>query len=195
MAQDKWGRLSSFDLLPEEATPDIVWANDAIKARRMPQIKILDELNRRLADRGIGPISKSAFNRKVLSAMANGAALLRVREMASVLGEKMDEFPDGDVGLLLNEMGKAILYDVMSHAQLTDKISMGLVVNSAIALEKFANARKHDTATRDKNFKSFTARANAAVDRAGAERGLSTATIEDIKAQILGVAKEARAHA
>ena len=54
--QDGRGRLSSIELLPDEAEPDIVWANEQLRERTMPANAILTEFNKRLADRGIGSI-------------------------------------------------------------------------------------------------------------------------------------------
>jgi len=187
MAKARRGRLSSIDLLPEEAEPDIAWAFEEIKARRMPQTAILAELNKRLADRGLGGLSKSAFNRKVLWLIGHGEAILRAREIAGVLAEKLDEVPEGDVGLLLNELVKSIVFDILSDAQVNDKVSMNMAVNAAVALDKLENARRLSVGTRDKITKQFRAKAVEAVEAVGQARGLSGDAIDKIKAQILGL--------
>lgn len=189
MAKPRRGRLSSLDLLPEEAESDIRWAYDEIKARRQPQTTILEELNRRLADRGIKvTISRSAFGRKSLWLIGHGDAILRAREIASVLAEKLDEVPEGDVGLLLNELVKSIVFDILSNAQLTDDgVSMNMAVNAAMALDKLENARRLSVGTRDKIAKTFAEKAAAAVEKAGAAKGLTKETIADLKTKILGV--------
>ena len=66
------GRLSSIDLLPEEAEEDVVWALEQLRARNLPQTVILAEFNERLADKGIEAISKSSWSRY--------AVLKRIRE-------------------------------------------------------------------------------------------------------------------
>lgn len=187
MAKPRRGRLSSIDLLPEEAESDIAWAFEEIKARKMPQLQILGELNKRLADRGLRGISKSAFNRKVLWLVGHGEAILRAREIAGVLAEKLDQAPEGDVGLLLNELVKSIVFDILSNAQLTDSVSMNMAVNAATALDKLENARRISVGTRDKIAKTFAERAAAAVEQAGAAKGLTPETVETLKAKILGI--------
>jgi hypothetical protein len=187
MAKAHRGRLSSIDLLPEEAEPDIAWAFEEIKARRHPQLQILAELNKRLADRGIKGLSKSAFNRKVLWLIGHGEAILRAREIAAVLAEKLEEVPEGDVGLLLNELVKSIVFDILSNAQITDSVSMNMAVNAAVALDKLENARRLSVGTRDKIAKTFATKAAEAVEKAGAERGLTPETIEAFKTKILGI--------
>ena len=57
------GRLSSIDLLPDEATPDVIWALEQLRERKLPQNAILAEFNLRLADKGLEPVSKSAWSR------------------------------------------------------------------------------------------------------------------------------------
>lgn len=57
------GQLSTIDMLPEEADEDIAWVNQELRETKRLQVDILEEFNSRLADRGIGPVSKSAFSR------------------------------------------------------------------------------------------------------------------------------------
>ncbi|WP_186390238.1 phage protein Gp27 family protein, partial [Stappia sp. TSB10P1A] len=57
------GRLSSMEMLPEEADADLAWVNTELREGKRPQTIILAEFNARLADRGIGGISKGAFSR------------------------------------------------------------------------------------------------------------------------------------
>lgn len=188
MAKPRRGRLSTLDLLPEDAQPDIQWAYEEIKARRQPQLTILAEMNRRLADRGIGRISKSAFNRKVLWLIGHGDAILKAREIAGILAEKLDEAPEGDVGLLLNELVKSIVFEILSNAQFTDDgVSMNMALNAAVALDKLENARRLSVGTRDKIAKTFAEKAAAAVEKAGAAKGLTQETITDLKQKILGI--------
>jgi hypothetical protein len=57
MAKQKRGRLSSIDLLPEQAEPHVLAALKALRERKKPQQQILAELNAALADYGIRPTS------------------------------------------------------------------------------------------------------------------------------------------
>lgn len=56
--------LSSLDQLPEECQDDVVWALARLNERSRTQTDILFELNDRLAVKGQGPISRSAFSRR-----------------------------------------------------------------------------------------------------------------------------------
>lgn len=57
------GRLSTLEMLPEEADSDLAWLNEELREGKRPQVAILAEFNSRLADRGIAPISKGTFSR------------------------------------------------------------------------------------------------------------------------------------
>ncbi|WP_024324303.1 phage protein Gp27 family protein [Sinorhizobium medicae] len=57
------GRLSTLEMLPEEADNDLAWLNEALREGKRPQVAILAEFNARLADHGIAPISKGTFSR------------------------------------------------------------------------------------------------------------------------------------
>jgi hypothetical protein len=57
------GQLSSLDRLPSSADGAIAWANTQLHAYNLTQGEILRELNSRLADLGIPPVSRSAFSR------------------------------------------------------------------------------------------------------------------------------------
>lgn len=182
------GRLSSIDLLPEAAEPAIAEAMQALRERKKPQTQILNELNATLADIGVKGISKSAFNRKALWLAGYGAQLENAREIAAIVGEKLEEAPEGDVGLLLGETLKTLIFDVLSEASLS-KTSPSMIMLS-LASKSLANlerARKLSVETRVRIEKDFRKKVLAAVDQAAAAKGLSADTVSSIKRQILGV--------
>jgi hypothetical protein len=188
MAIQKRGRLSSIDLLPEQAEPHVLAALKALRERKKPQQQILAELNAALADYGIRPISRSAFNRKALWLAAYGRQLEHAREIAAIVAEKLDEAPAGDVGLLLGETLKTIIFDVLSEASLSDEsASMKMLAQASIALRNLEQARRMSVQTRQKIMTDFVRKAGEAVEKVAEQRGLTAETVEVIKAQILGV--------
>lgn len=196
MARVKRGRLSSIDLLPEEAEPLIAEAMSDLRKRKVPQTQILSVLNLKLAAIGQAPISKSAFNRKALWLAAYGAQLENAREIAAIVGEKLDAAPDGDVGLLLGETLKTMIFDVLTEASISAKSPSMLMLSSASqSLRDLEKAREISVGTRAKIEKEFLKKANDAVDRAGREKGLTGDTVAAIKRQILGVREPAKQQA
>ena len=184
------GRLSSIDMLPEDAEPAVMRAMSALKDRKKPQAQILRVLNLELDALGldIAPISKSAFNRKALWLASYGRQIENAREIASVLSERLDETPDGDVGLLLGETLKTLIFDVLSEASLSQKSpSMVMLGVASEALRNLEKARELSVTTRVKIERDFIKDAKKAVDRVAKEKGLTKDTIAAIKSQILGV--------
>ncbi len=184
------GRLSSIDLLPDEAAPCVAKAFDALKKRKETQANILRRLNGELSllDLGLKPISKSAFNRKALWLASYGHQMQTTREIASVWAEKLDETPDGDVGMLLGETIKTLLFDVLTEVAMSKKApSMVMLGVASEALRNLEKAREISVATRVRIETNFIKQANKAVDKAGKAKGLSKDTISAIKSQILGV--------
>lgn len=182
------GRLSSIDTLPEEAEPAVHRAFQALTDRKKPQAQILRVLNMELEAIGAKPISKSAFNRKALWLASYGRQLEQAREIASVWSERLDETPDGDVGMLLGETLKTMIFDVMAEASLSKKSpSMVMLGVAAEALRNLEKAREISVTTRVKIERDFVRDAKKAVDRVAKEKGLSKDTISAIKSQILGV--------
>lgn len=165
-------------------------AMSALKDRKKPQAQILRVLNLELDALGldIAPISKSAFNRKALWLASYGRQIENAREIASVLSERLDETPDGDVGLLLGETLKTLIFDVLSEASLSDKSpSMVMLGVASEALRNLEKARELSVTTRVKIERDFIKDAKKAVDRVAKEKGLTKDTIAAIKSQILGV--------
>ena len=183
------GRLSSIDLLPDEAQPYVLAAMSALKDRKREQESIREELNTHLLSLGCGPVSKSAFNRKALWLAGFGQQLIQAREVAAVLAEKLDKAPEGDVGLLLNETIKMIVYDIVMKGSLDDEsASLDMAKDAALALYRLEHARKVSIVTRKKIMDDFGEKAVTAVDAVAKVKGLTAETVEAIKAKILGVA-------
>lgn len=189
MAKRGRGRLSSIDMLPEEAQPHVSEALAELRARKKPQSQILQVLNLKLgAIEGASPISRSAFNRKALWWAAYGAQLEHAREIAAVVGEKLEAAPEGDVGLLLSETLKTMIFDVLTEASLSNKSpSMVMLGVAAEAVRNLEKARELSVATRAKIDKEFRAKAGKAIDKVAKEKGLAADTVKAIKSQILGL--------
>ena len=71
-------RLSTIETLPQHLTSDVQWLYDTIQSRRMTQLSMMAQFNRRLDAAGEPPCSQSGFNRYVLK-VRGGAARRPVR--------------------------------------------------------------------------------------------------------------------
>jgi Protein of unknown function (DUF3486) len=182
------GRLSSIDALPEAAEPHVAHAMQDLRLRKKPQVQILAELNGNLADLGVKSISKSAFNRKSLWLASYGQQIENAREIAGVMAERLDAAPEGDVGLLLNETLKTMIFDVLAEASLSpDSASMQMLMQASKSLMALEHSRKLSVDTRTNIMKTFAKKAGEAVDSVGKAKGLTHDTVTEIKRQILGI--------
>jgi len=185
------GRLSTIDLLPDEAVPYANAAIAALKERRRTQDDIREELNNHLLSLGLNPISFAAFSRKALQIAAMGANLIQAREIAAVMAEKLNDAPQGNVGLLLVETLKALVYDVIMNQSLSDgDASIDMLRKSADAIMRLERARKMNVETEAKRAKEFVGKADEAVVRAGKQAGLSKDQVSQIRREVLGVVKK-----
>ena len=187
-ARAKRGRLSSIDLLPADCDEDVAWAVRELQARKRTQEEIREELNLRLLSKGADPITKSAFNRYAIAMATLGRRMSEAREMAALIGERLDEQPDGDVGLLVGEAIKTLVYDVIVDASLSDESpSIKMLLAAAEAVERLEKARRNNVATAAAKAKDFVRDAADKAERAAKAKGLDTETIDAIKETILGV--------
>jgi ribosomal protein L32E len=184
----KRGRLSSIDLLPEEAHPHIREAIEALNKRDRPQDDIREELNGHLLALGLGPVSRSAFNRKSLSLAKVGEKIRQAREMAAVFAEKLDDMPEGDVGMLINETIKVLIYELTQDiASLDVSVSAKMLKELSLALHRTEMAGNVSVKRRQQIEQRAQTKASEVVDAVAKSRGLSAETVEDIKSKILGV--------
>ena len=136
------------------------------------------------------PVSRSAFNRKSMWLAAYGRQMTQAREVAAVLAEKLGEAPEGDVGLLLNETIKTMVFDLMTEASLDDEAaSIKMLREAALTLQRLESARRHSVQTRKQIVDEFSAKAATAVDTVAKVKGLTAETAEEIKSKILGIVR------
>lgn len=175
------GRLSSIDLLPEEAEEHIVWANAQLRDRAMPQNQILAEFNSRLADLGIGSISKGAFSRYSVRLAIETRKLEASRQITDAVLARMDPADRQDSTLAAIELLK---FRILSMVMDEDEPDVKLLGQAALAVSRLSSTalREAEGQRKDKaEQREEDARARAAeAERAAAERAETAATVETI---------------
>lgn len=173
------GRLSSIDMLPEEAEPDIVWALDQLRAREKPSKMILAEFNSRLADRGIGAVSKSAWGRWSIRKAIQFRRLDEARHIASELVPSLGTDGPDHVTVMIAEMVKVSALELLEGGEVSSKGLMELsrAVSSAVAAQKVSaeNRRKLED-----EVEARLAKAAAAVAEVGTAAGVGPDTLKKI---------------
>lgn len=153
------GRLSSIDLLPEEAEPDVIWAAEELRQGKRIQIDILAEFNARLADRGIASISKSAFGRYSVRKAEQFRELDEIRRISAELTTSLGTGGSDELTLAVAAMVKKAAYKMLEGGQLDPKSVMEL----ARAVQAAASAAKMSSEHRRKLEEEFRAKFENAV--------------------------------
>ena len=183
-------QLSSVDLLPPEADVEVSWAIQEIEAGGRLDIDILAEFNARLADRGIGPISKSAFGRYALKKREALSELAEVREIANAVTTALGPGDDDAVTRLIAQQLKARVYGILRKR---DDLDARGAKDIGQALQAIANAEQRSSARKDKLEEKVQQRMEKAVEEGVAAvaraKGMSADTAEAIKAPEATVAE------
>ncbi|CAJ1391650.1 unnamed protein product [Effrenium voratum] len=183
MSRDGRGRLSSIDLLPEEAEADIHWAVEELRAANRLQKDIHEEFNSRLADKGLKPVSSSAFNRFSTRKARAFRRMDEVRKISSELTKTLGPEAADDVTIMLAETIKTLIFEILEGGPTSTKGAMEL----ARALAATVQAQNLSTEHRRKIEVEYSKRVSKAVDAAAKVKGFSKDTVAAIKAEILGL--------
>jgi hypothetical protein len=177
--QEGRGQLSSIDLLPEEAEPDIAWALEQLRERRMPSKMIMAEFNSRLADRGIAPIKKSAWGRWSIRKAIQFRKLDETRRIASDLVPSLGTDGPDHVTMLIAEMVKMAAFGLLEGGEVSSKGLMELsrAVATAVGAQKTSAEHRRQL---EAEVEARLAKAAAAVEEMGAAAGTSAETLQKI---------------
>ncbi len=179
------GRLSSMDMVPEEAQDDIVWAVGQLNMRERSAEEIRFELNDRLDARGVGPISKSAFNRKSIKLAAMSNRLNEARHIFQGLApqftaEKVDEHT-----VVLGEFIKLLIFELVQNEGGT--IGSKGAMELARAHLAVIQGQKLSSERRAKLEADFKAGAAEAIEKVSKARGVSAEVTAELRRELFGV--------
>lgn len=180
--------LSSLDLLPEECQDDVVWALARLNERERTQTDILFELNDRLAVKGHGPISRSAFSRRSVRLKRRADRLAERDALYAGIIDTITPEKMAEQDIVLGELLKAVVDELIDEAKSPEDVKELASAYKQIvsAQQTSANLKARAIAAADKKLE----KAVDAVEAAVREKGLSADAAEEIKAKILGVRKQ-----
>ena len=154
------GQLSSIDMLPEECEPDIIWAVEELRERRMPGNAILKEFNARLADRGVKGVSKSAWNRYSVRKALQFRRLEQGHAIMAGIHKQLGSDAPDQVTMVLGEMLKLQVYEILEGGDLgtKDLAALARVLRNAVqAQADTVEVRKAQTDLQERLAKAATA--------------------------------------
>jgi hypothetical protein len=189
---------SSIDLLPDPIRQQL---QELLNDRRVTQLQAVERINALLAamhETGTAPddaperLSKSAVNRYALQMESVGAKLRQSREVAEIFISKVGAAPQGQVGLLINEMLRSMAFDLslkLQDADLEDPEKMSATIDQvkalALAVQRLEQGAsinvKRETEIRKRTLED----AAAAVGETAREEGVSPETIARIRRDVL----------
>lgn len=172
------GQLSSIDLLPEDAEPDLVWALEELRERRMPSQMILKEFNARLADKGIKGISKSAWGRYSVRKALHFRSMDQEHRIMSELRKAIGTDAPEDMTMVLGEMLKIQVFQNLEGGTLGGKElgAMARVLRNAVQAQADTLEVKNMLA----DMKERIDRAAAAIASEGAKTGIKPDALKKI---------------
>lgn len=180
------GWLSSLDQLPEEADADLAWAIEQLRDRTMPQTAIVGEFNKRLADRGIAGVSKSAFSRWAVRKSIQFRKLDEVRHITSEIVADLGTDGADQVTVAVAEMIKVAIYENLEKGEVNSKS----VMEMARALTSVVSAQKASNELRKKLEERAAAQIERAAEKAekvATEAGLTAERAAQIRRDVLGL--------
>lgn len=157
------GRLSTLDLLPEEAQLDLLWLNQELRANSRTQVELRDIFNARLAVHGIDPISVGAFSRyssrKATAFHELDATMRMSRELAEMLGTDSADQLTITLSNMLQVQGVKLIEAEGSKLAAKDIMELAKAVQAVVSAQKQSadyrrtmereNAQKLEEANKD----------------------------------------------
>lgn len=201
------GRLSTIDLLPDEAEGVIAWANAELRRRERPQSEILQLFNIQLSSLGLRPISKGAFSRYSVNAAVENRKLEASRAITEAILGRMAPGERSDSTLAATELIKfrllEMIMDTGSDGEAPDPKLLGAATLALARLSQTAQREaegrrkqaKHDLeAEKERDAQAQDERERSALETAeratkiASEAGLGPATIAAMRKGVLGLA-------
>lgn len=178
------GRLSSIEMLPEEAQEAVNWAATAIEERKLPLNEILAEFNRRLVALGLEPVSKSAFSRYAVRQAILYREIEEGRRTTAELIDKFDLKGDKPLDVAFAEMLKVSALARVRPGQIDEDALLALARTIKIIAETERIAE--DNRERRRQREEDERKKAEAVSQQTRRAGVSEGTLTEIN-RLLGV--------
>lgn len=184
-------RLSSLDQLPDFAQDDVVWAVRELNARQRTYEEIRFDLNERLAKKGLGPISSSAFGRKAVRLKALRQRMETAREVLAGVADLTAGDID-DTSMKIGHVMMMLIAELMADGEDRQPKEVKAIADAFKAIvtgQKIsAERRRKVEAEAEERERAKTA---AAVEKIAKEAGLSSEMVAQLRREFLGVRPKA----
>lgn len=184
----------SIDQLPE---PVLESVQQRLRDGRVTQKQIVDDLQADGHD-----VSRSALNRFAMRFRKVGERMRMAREIASSVTASLDELPDANLARLLVETIQTELFDLVLRLQEagTDETDaaeladlMRTIGSTVRDLESAKKASVESELKQRHYATAVRAKLDAAIHDVAKQKGLTTETVDEIRAKVLGITRPAPA--
>lgn len=186
------GRLSIIEQLPEDFDDIVLWASGELRERKQLQIDILAEFNRRLKARAdeigitVPEITSSSFSRYSMRQALLMRDLEEAREITKVVVDRLEPGQTDDLTIGATELIKMLVVGI-SKSRRPEEFDPKEIQEMANALRSAVQAQAVSADRRRKLEDELAAKTEKALSQVVKTKGLSAATAEEIKRQILGI--------
>lgn len=182
------GKASKVDLLPPNIKTQLAMM---LRDKQYSQVQILEEINNLIRDCGLDEsfqLSRTGLNRYASRMEKIGAKIRQAREVAEVWTKQFGEMPQTDIGKTALELVKYLSFEMSSkfaEQGIAEPKELAMLAQTIQRLEQAASLSYE----RERKIRKEVAQQAAeAAEKVVVQAGLSKTTIDQLKAEILGIA-------
>lgn len=185
-------QASTIDMLPVDIKAKL---QELLQDPRVTQLQVTAKINALLEENGHEErVSKSAINRYAVKMSEVGEKLRQSRDVADMFISKVGAAPQGQMGLLINEILRTLAFDItlkIQDAKLDDPETLASTIDQVKALA-LATQRLEQSATinvkrANEIRKQALSDAAEAVEKAAVQKGMNAEEASFWRQQVLGV--------
>lgn len=184
----KRGRASKVDLLPPNIKTQLAMM---LRDKQYSQQEILQEINDLIADCGLPDnmqLSKTGLNRYASRMEKIGARIRQSREIAEVWTKRFGEMPQSDIGKTVIELVKHLVFEMSSKLIENGSAEPKELAMLATTVQRLEQAASLSEERERKIRKEMAQLAAETAEKVVMQAGVSKATVDQLKLEILGIA-------
>lgn len=199
MSKTTRGRGSKIETLPSEVKSLL---DAMLRDKEYTQQEVLAEVNKQIEELGLPDdekISRSGLNRYSTKMAKIGKRMQQTQATAEAWVAKLGERPSGDMGKLLIQMTQTMAFDIAENAMSYDPenqdpdapaepASLGMLKNLSLTIQRLEKTRMDSIKNEKEIRKAFAEEAAKKAETVAKQAGLTTAAVQTIKNEILGIA-------
>jgi hypothetical protein len=184
---------SSIERLPDEIRSEL---QRLLQDPRCTQLDVTAKINALLAAEGHSDrVSKSAVNRYAMRMEEVGAKLRQSREVAQMYISQVGAAPQGQTGLLINEMLRSMAFELslkLQDADVEDPEAMSATIsqikNLSLTMQRLEQSATINVKRESEIRKQAVEAAAATAEKTATAAGVSAETIQRIRRDVLMMA-------